>query len=63
MWLYLKDKFNIFNEVWCEFLVKVKDFLKLFKFIKRVNDFNVFWMLSFILGEVEGVLVKFEDSF
>lgn len=55
MWLYFKDKFNIFNEVWCEFLVKVKDFLKLFKLIKRVNDFNVFWMLSFILGEVEGV--------
>lgn len=30
MWMYLKDNFNIFNEVWCEFLVKVKDMLKLF---------------------------------
>lgn len=62
MWLYLKDKFNISNEAWREFSAKAKDFLKLSKLIKRVNDLNASWTLSPTPGEAEGVLVKFEDS-
>lgn len=62
MWLYLKDKFNISNEAWRELSAKAKDFPKLSKLIKRVNDLNASWTLSPTPGEAEGVQVKFEDS-
>ena len=61
-WLYLKDKFNISNEAWCESLANTKDFPKLSKRIKRVNDLNASWKLSPTPGEAECVQVKFEDS-
>jgi len=55
MWLYLKDKFNISNEAWREFSAKAKDFPKLSKVIKRINDLNASWTLSPTPGEAEGV--------
>ena len=62
IWLYLKDKFNISNKAWREFLAKAKDFPKLLKIIKRVNDLNASCNLSPTPGDAEGVQVKFEDS-
>lgn len=55
MWIYIKDKFNIFNEVWYELVMKCKDMLIKYKIVKYINELNFNWRFIVIFGEVEGI--------
>lgn len=55
MWLYLKDKFNILNEVWYEIVTKVNGVFNIYFIKKRIKELNSRWNLKFIFGDIEGV--------
>lgn len=55
MWLYLKDKFNILNEVWYEIVMKVNGVFNIYFIKKRIKELNSRWNLKFIFGDIEGV--------
>lgn len=55
MWLYLKDKFNILNEVWYEIVMKVNGVFNIYFIKKRIKELNSRWNLKLIFGDIEGV--------
>lgn len=55
MWLYLKDKFNILNEVWYEIVMKVNGVFNIYFIKKWIKEVNSRWNLKLIFGDIEGV--------
>ena len=53
MWLYLKDKFHISNEIWHEIAMKAKGVPNTNRICKQINELNKKWNLKPTPGDLE----------